>query len=146
MSLFPATIRCSLLNVGRGVLVQQVNCRGKMGKGLALALREQWPKVFEDYQLKFQSVGWRPGDAQFVQVASDIWVANLAGQDRYGREPGVVYTRYPDLGRALKLADNFAHAQALPLYVPYGLGCGLAGGDWETVCELLPAGTIVCRL
>lgn len=137
-------IRRSLLDAPKGVLCHQVNCRGRMGKGLALAIKEKWPRVFDAYMRKFRSPGWRLGDAQVVQVAADLWVANLAGQDTYGRDP-ILYTDYAALGRALQVADRFAVEHNLPLFVPDGIGCGLAGGDWKHVLGLLPPGTTICQ-
>ena len=143
----PATtlLKGNLLDVSRGVLCHQVNCRGRMGKGLALAIKEKWPRVHHEYQRKHQTTGWRLGDAQMVQVGEGLWVANLAGQDGYGAD-GRLYTDYAALSRALGVAAAFAQKHALPLHVPYGIGCGLAGGDWRRVGALLPVGTIVVRL
>lgn len=140
----PHVIQGSILDVRRGVLAHQVNCRGKMGAGLAKAIRDRWPRVFFEYRRKLESRGWRVGDCQCIQVEKDIWVANVAGQDAYGREPRL-YTNYDGLRRGLLVAKQKADALGLPLYVPHGIGCGLAGGDWALVSDLLPSGTVVVR-
>jgi O-acetyl-ADP-ribose deacetylase (regulator of RNase III) len=42
------SVNIDLLGVQRGVIVQQVNCRGAMGRGLALSIRQKWPNVYSE--------------------------------------------------------------------------------------------------
>lgn len=69
----------------------------------------------------------------------------MAGQLSYGQSGK--YTDYEALYLCLKTIDCVARDLKRPLYVPYGLGCGLAGGDWEIVYPLItehcPSATIV---
>lgn len=121
-----------LLEVTHGVVAQQVNCRGAFGAGLALATRKRFPAVADAY---FKKRDWKLGDVLFVEVASDHVHALLAGQDRYGR--GGRFTDYAALETALRKAQQFAEPLRLPLFLPYGIGCGLAGGEWQVVSEII---------
>lgn len=68
-----------------------------------------------------------------VQVAPQLYVANLFGQSSFGRDKR--QTNYAALGTALFRAMK-EHPDAT-FRVPYGLGCRLAGGNWATVLNLI---------
>lgn len=130
-------VNTDLLGIQRGVIVQQVNCRGAMGRGLALAIRQKWPIVNSEYRKMFSAGELKLGSVQFVKVAPELYVCNLAGQDRWG-------TNSPktDLG-AYSLAWPIVSLEAekldLPVYAPWMFGCGLAGGDWSVVQPIIEA-------
>lgn len=118
----------NILNIKNGIIVQQVNCRGVMGGGLALQIRNKWPVVYKEYRNKRK---WELGDFQIIGVEPNIWVANVAGQFDFGHNK--CHTDYEAWKRVLpKLAK-------LPrqLYFPYKIGCGLAGGDWDVMLPLI---------
>jgi len=36
----------------------------------------------------------------------------------------------------------------MPIYIPFGIGCGLGGGDWEEVVKLLEedaTNAVICK-
>lgn len=107
------------------IICHQVNCRAAMGAGLARQIRDKWPVVFEEYVKVCNPK--KLGDFQVVQVA------NLFGQSSFGRDKR--QTNYAALGTALFRAMK-EHPNAT-FRVPYGLGCGLAGGNWVTVLNLI---------
>lgn len=113
------------------IICHQVNCRAAMGAGLARQIRDKWPVVFDEY-MKVCSPK-KLGDFQVVQVAPQLYVANLFGQSSFGRDKR--QTNYAALGTALFRAMK-EHPNAT-FRVPYGLGCGLAGGNWVTVLNLI---------
>lgn len=122
-----------------GVIVcHQVNCKGVMGAGLALQVRNMHPGIYSLYQDKCRQIAagiGGLGDVQFCSAlsSSGYIVANVFGQDQYGR--GRCYTDYDALRKA------FTHiATGFPTYtvrIPYMIGCGLAGGDWKVVSEII---------
>lgn len=120
------------------IVCHQVNCQGKMGAGLALEIRRKHPEVYESYKARCDAEQARLGDVQLCDVSSDYGyiIANVFGQDGYGRDR--CYTDY----KALYKAFTFLHTifpYAL-IRVPYGMGCGLAGGNWTAVrCVILYA-------
>ena len=113
------------------IICHQVNCRAAMGAGLARQIRDKWPIVFDEY-VKVCSPK-KLGDFQIILVAPQLYVANLFGQLNYGR--GERQTNYAALTAALFGAMK-EHPGAT-FRVPYGLGCGLAGGNWVTVLNLI---------
>ena len=113
------------------VICHQVNCCGVMGAGLAKQIRDKWPVVFDEYK-KICGTD-RLGDSQTVQVAPQLYVANLFGQLNYGRDKR--QTNYAALAAAI-FGEMKVHPNAT-FRIPYGLGCGLAGGNWVTVLDLI---------
>lgn len=123
----------------RAVIVcHQVNCKGVMGAGLALQVRRKHPGVYRLYRDKCSQIAagiGGLGDVQFCSVLADAGyvVANIFGQDRYGK--GECFTNYDALWKAFRtIAATFpAHV----IRIPYKLGCGLAGGDWSVVSAII---------
>ncbi len=138
-------IEGNILNIENGMICHQVNCQGVMGAGLALQIKNKWPQAYKDYRKAFDEGMLFLGNTITSRVSATLYVAHMCGQDRYGRKPGKVYTDYVALAVCLGLL-NFVEA-GIPVYIPYGLGCGWAGGDWELVSQMiedtLPDATII---
>lgn len=130
-----------LLSVEQGIILHQVNCQGKMNSGVAKAIREKWPVVFEEYLDHCHSGVVAEdvlGTAQVIKVGTDLWVANLFGQLNYGYD-GRRYTSYDALDSGLAAVaawmfeNNFTSADAHhPL-----LGSDRGGACWGVVAALI---------
>lgn len=116
-----------------GVIAHGVNCQGVMGSGVAKALRDKWPVIFETYSLLPKG---KPmlGLANMVRVGDrdELFVVNCFTQIFYGvggkfADPDAIET---SLSQAFMWAD-FYH---LPLYMPK-IGAGLGGLDWKEEVE-----------
>ena len=66
-----------------------------------------------------------------------ITVASIFGQRAPGRG---LMTDYDALALGLQKLGKYSLEKGRPLYLPYGIGCGLAGGDWRTVSTLIENG------
>jgi O-acetyl-ADP-ribose deacetylase (regulator of RNase III) len=145
------TIKQNILEVTSGIICHQVNCKGVMGSGIALSIKNKWPVVYEQYIRRYRAngEGWFPGDIQIVPVTSDLSVCNMAGQDGYGRgevqtDEGAVDEMFFQLAEAVFYMDDLPS-----IYIPYKMGCGLAGGHWITYLEIVEKyvpDAIICRL
>lgn len=126
----------SVLDATEDIILHQVNCQNVMGAGVAKALYTRWPVVKETYHTFCRNAHTEHilGSCQVVQVEANKYVANIFGQLNYGRNGGR-YTSYEALNAAFYyLVCNYSdHSIA----IPHGLGCGLAGGDWEIVYKLI---------
>lgn len=78
------------------------------------------------------------------QIHQDtLYVANVAGQYGYGTDKR--HTDFNALATGLKRVNAWATQQNLPVYIPSGLGSGLAGGrtqaekneTWSRVQEIV---------
>ena len=131
------TVHGSILDAKEKYICHQVNCRNAMGSGLAKALYEKWPCVKTSYHAVASKFISSPrellGKFQLVYVEDDQYVINVYGQLDYGRDKIVIYTDYDALRRAF---TGMAHLDG-DFAFPYGFGCGLANGDWETVYGLI---------
>lgn len=119
-------------------ICHQVNCRGVMGAGLALQIRSRWPVVYRRYLgFCYGGDGNKLGTYQEILVEPKLYIVNLFGQDGYGR--GKRQTNYAALAAALfsLFRDCAQKNQDAIIRLPYGLGCGLAGGDWDTVLAII---------
>lgn len=81
--------------------------------------------------------GNKLGTYQEVLVEPKLYVVNLFGQNGYSR--GERQTNYAALAAALFsfFRDCAQKYQDVTIRLPYGLGCGLAGGDWDTVLDII---------
>ena len=122
-------IKKNILTVNNGIICHQVNCKGKMGAGIALKIRKKWPVVYEQYLSECLTGKIQLGSVQMVKISPLLCVANLAAQDGYGKNKR--YTNYVALMSCFfdlqKISDNMK----LQIYIPYKIGCSNAGGDWE---------------
>ena len=134
----------NLLNAPQKVIAHQVNCQGKMGSGVAKAIRDKYPKVYETYLNTCAynlSNGNSPehlgGEADFIKINDNREVVNLYGQINYGYN-GKRYTNYALLALALdKMFFLLDEAGDREVAIPYKMGCDRGGANWTFVEELL---------
>lgn len=129
-------IKANLLNQKNCIIVQQVNCQGVMGKGLALSIKNKYSKVYTKYKALCSSKSSNEllGGVLYV-TDKNVVIANIFGQNGYGY--GCKYTDYFALKRGLEHIAVVSKQTNLPVYLPYKIGCGLAGGDWNKVQDII---------
>lgn len=142
----------NLLNSNCKVICHQVNCMGIMGAGIAKQIKDKWPNVAEEYKdfcnYMLITTGTRHsllGKCYLSKIDSERLVANIFSQYDYGRINGsTCYTDYEDLDialtnlkRHLTSIYNKEYLRQVTIGFPYNFGCGLAGGDWNTVLNIL---------
>lgn len=127
-----------------GIIAHQVNSLGVMGRGLALQIRTRWPVAYQAYR-KWCKSGKRLGKTLVVQTEPDLMIANVCAQEVWGHGR---QTDYEALDRALaNLATQVL--DGTPVYFPYWMGCGLAGGSWNKVLPIIARhfpDAIICRV
>lgn len=126
-------INRDITTIDRGVIAHGVNCQGVMGSGVARALRDKWPIVYEDY--KICPTGRQMlGRAYKVEIVPDqLYVANCYTQVFYGYNG-----RFADVDAiesALWYAYEWADFHHLDVYMPK-IGAGRGGLDWDK--EIVP--------
>lgn len=123
--------------VSVGIIAHQVNCQGAIGAGVSGVICNQYPMVKDDY-IDICSVSDKEdlfGGMQIVPVTGTLKVANIFSQFNYGNsaKTGIVYTDMDKLIYSLKnLRETYPDEI---IYVPYKIGCGLAGGNWDEFIE-----------
>lgn len=128
-------IKGDLLNAREAIIAHQVNCFGIAG-GLAQSVFEKWPEAELEYKQIVEKTGeYMLGVTQFTKQQTDGHIiANVFGQLYPGND-----TRYHELGKALRHLAVMAEMLRLPVALPYKLGCGIGGGSWEKVKEMIEA-------
>ena len=130
-----------LEDVKQGMIVQQVNAQGVMGGGIALAIREKWPLVWDTYSSVIKQRTPDKGASYmgmviYVQAARGLYIANIVSQQFFGRD-GKRYTSYDALDIGLNKVRDFAERNNID-HIHYPLiGCGLGGGDWSIVSAII---------
>ncbi len=136
-----------ILTVSEGIICHQVNTKGVMGAGLALAIKTKWPEAYEHYRSEYEAGRLNLGEVVLSAVDNPLWVAHLAAQESYGSGVQTDYVAFRASLRHLRLLrDNVL--RGLDIYLPYRIGCGLAGGDWDTVLAIIKEelpDAIICR-
>jgi O-acetyl-ADP-ribose deacetylase (regulator of RNase III) len=103
-----------------------------MGSGLAKAIRDKYPQVYEHYRAEFELGVLQLGYTSYIQVDENKYISNICGQYSYGRD-GKRYTDYEALRTGLEDVKIMAQALKVSVVLPANLGCGLGGGDWNGV-------------
>lgn len=121
---------------GCQVICHQVNCQGVIGAGLAKEIVECWPEVKRDYMALCAEVDADDllGTYILTPVEEGV-IVSIFGQVYYGRDKNRCYTSYGALTCAFHLIHECLHAKKIA--IPYGIGCGLAGGDWDVVMKII---------
>lgn len=121
-----------ITTVQRGIIVHGVNCQGRMGSGVALAIRNKWPEAYNRYMMLCRNTTKKENllhTSQFVIVDEDLYVGNLFTQVFYGYD-GKKYADLQAVKRTLEDAFKFAKGLQLPLYMPK-IACTRGGLNWE---------------
>lgn len=123
---------------GNKIIVHICNDIGGWGKGFVMAISKRWKKPEQQYREWFKSQeNFTLGQVQFVQVADDLWVANLIGQHKINKdEQGNAPIRYEAVLSGLEKVGQFALEQSATVHMPR-IGCGLAGGTWDRIEPLI---------
>lgn len=125
----------------RDIIVHQVNCINVMGGGIAKAIAERYLNVKREYYKyvrSFKDSSELLGNVQFVDTYDDKIVANVFGQEFIRSSPRdkKVYTVTDALLNGLRQVKALAEKNNYTIAIPYGIGCGMANGDWN---EIRPA-------
>lgn len=121
------------------IIAHQVNCQGVMGAGVAKQIRDKYPEANAKYEEFCESCINHPkfmlGKTQFVKATNEKTseskiIANMFAQLNYGSQCKL-YTDYDALRKCLTKLKEFGPDMSIA--IPYGVGCGLGGGDWNGV-------------
>jgi hypothetical protein len=112
-------------------IVHQTNCESTYAMGLAKYIFQQYPSA-NTYFAGYKRV---PGT-----VSIHDRIVNLYGQNKPGksRTNAQTHNRLTWFTRGLaELSDILTNNGASIAYFPYGIGCGMAGGNWNTYHDIL---------
>lgn len=126
------------------IILHQVNCAGVMGAGLAKQIRQKYPSVYNryrDFALGYDfSANQLLGFSLFTSINLDEklpFIVNCFAQDEFGRDK--VQTNYEALNDCFLDVELICRQSydCCTIAIPDHIGCGLAGGDWSIVHEMI---------
>lgn len=132
----------NILDYDKDIIIQQVNCQGVMGGGLAKQILMRYPEVpkeYRDYWVKqintYSSSEEFLGNVLYVNTYDGKLIANVFGQNhiRKGFGDKTVYTQEWALLKGIDEVKNKAYELGLSVAIPTFIGCGLANGDWNSI-------------
>ncbi len=123
---------------GINVIAQNCNCQSVFGTGLALQIKNRYPKAYQvdkTHYAVYQNKGvGQLGSYSAVNLDNGNIIINLYGQEGYGTATRQL--NYEAIYKAMEtVARNMAknsHKQ-YALGFPYLMGAGLAGGSWMVI-------------
>lgn len=132
-----------LLKSDCNIIAHQANCKSTMGSGIAVQIKKLYPEACRadhDFHLPPQKRLGKFSVAKTYSQNGEILIGNLYGQYDYGTYQ--VQTNYAALENAL--TDFIEYIAKGPytklntkIGLTYNIGCGLAGGDWTVVKEII---------
>lgn len=125
-----------------GIICHQTNYHGVMGAGIAAAIRhklltrQQYAEYVNTCMVEGRDL---LGRVQYFKCRNDVIVANCFCQDeaRQTTEDDDTITSYGDMRRCLKHVRGMAERGSKRVCIPYKMGCGIAGGDWNKVRSII---------
>ena len=116
---------CTVFDVPAQTLINTVNCVGVMGKGLALACKQRFPEMYEEYRRVCDAGQLRPGCLQLWKGPAQ-WVLNFPTKQHW-RNPSQI--EWIEDGLRV-LAKNYQAMGITSINVP-PLGCANGGLNFE---------------
>lgn len=131
-----------LLKADLPVIAHQTNCLGVMGGGIAKSIKNRWSNVFTQYKSLCTNVVDKHKLLGRTQICptNDTpikEVANLFGEYSFTESVAPYENRHTDYDALRNALASLKEKLIILGYdkvgIPYKLGCGLAGGDWDGV-------------
>lgn len=111
-----------------------VNCRGVMGAGIALPIKNLYPnEMFDTYKAICDEGRLRPGMVWPYSAPGLPRLYNLASQDDLGAD-----ARLDALWSSVSLALVDCWRNGIPRLALPQVGCGIGGLEWSTVKMVAP--------
>ena len=122
------------------VICHCCNALGAWGKGFVVPLGQKYPIAREKYLkfIKMTKEENRLGSVSFAKVTDNIIVANIIGQYNIYPKEGKIPLDYEALEKGFRSVIEMFQTNNIPFTVHMPkIGCGLAGGDWNRVEEII---------
>ena len=131
-----------LLKVRSGIICHQVNYYGVMGGGVAAAIADKilTAEQYAAYSNYCRQAGRTAlGNVQLLGNVPGLVVANMFCQDEAKPQLDGKYdiTDYEAMLTCFIRIRDLAEAHNMTVHIPHRIGCGIAGGDWNLVRQLI---------
>jgi len=114
-------------------IIHGCNSHGVMGSGVAKAIRDMYPKAYQDYNDAYNSYGLELGDIIVSVQENERVIHNAVTQKDYGRDSSRVYVSYWAIAEVFRKINQWGIREiAMPK-----IGSGLANGDWNVISAII---------
>lgn len=135
-----------ILSAERGIIVHGCNSQGVMGSGIAVQIKNKWPRCYEIYR---DFCNGEPDKKNLLGSVvpyavpdSELVIVNAITQLNFGKD-GKKYVSYSAVLNAFKMVAESAKFSQLPVHYPL-IGAGLGGGDWAVISEIIDSAFAEC--
>jgi O-acetyl-ADP-ribose deacetylase (regulator of RNase III) len=145
----------NLLDVTEGIIAHGCNCKGVMGSGVARAIRDTYPKVYDEYASLCHDASASGtdllGENQYCRVEEsryglfdELVVVNMFTQNSFGSD-GRRYVSYDAVDTCfaslVKKMKKHGWMDGIDtIHIPQ-IGSGLGGGKWSIIESIIDAHT-----
>lgn len=144
--------RSHTISESKIALVHQCNCFCSMGAGIARQVRDNYPAAYEADLKTTHGDRSKMGTFSYAEVAPNRYICNLYSQYDVGTDSRK--TNYEAVYSGLEKIKTWVLQNNINyLLIPYGIGCGLGGGDWNIIYSMLSSlftgnkpNVIICKL
>lgn len=144
-------INKDITTVENGIILHGCNAQIAMKSGVALALRNKYPIIYDKYKelcLSFSNDFQRLGQCSVVEINKNLTIINIISQLFYGYG-GERYSDYSAINQAFSnIRDSFPSPDTI-FYLPYKIFSDRGGADWNIVSKMIDfyfPDAIVCSL
>lgn len=133
--------------ISPAIIIHVVNDENVMGAGVAKSLYEKWPEVKRDYHAAFEDATpvspVQLGDVLVTEIQDSpgLYLLSLVAQRGYAKETSLegkqCFLDYGALEKCISNVVRFQTSKQCSVYLPFFMGCGLAGGNWDKVAKLV---------
>lgn len=129
----------NLFSAPNGIICHQVNCKGNMGRGVAKTFKEKYSQTFELYASfchKYDPTELL-GKIMFRAEYDGKWTCCMFAQDDWrGHGCNTNYAAFRECCNAIKYRIEALQSDMI-INMPYRIGAGLGGGDWQIIYSIL---------
>ena len=124
----------NILNCNENIIVHQVNAQGIMGGGVARQLANQYLGLEREYsefcELHSNNYNQLKGQVFKIMIQGKMIMNMFSQKTNFD-------TDYEMMKMALEEIKEYAKSFNLTICMPYGIGCGIAKGDWNIVYKII---------
>jgi len=124
----------NLLNANELCLVHGCNMQGRMGAGIAKAIRNIFPEAYTTYRKEYETNGLQLGNVVWAE-SNDKLIANGVTQEFYGRD-NKCYIDYNAINKVMEKVHQNAAIEGFSVALPL-IGAGLGGGSWKKIAGII---------
>ena len=124
----------NILECNENIIVHQVNTQGIMGGGVARQLANRYINLEKEYsefcKLYDNDYNKLKGQVFKIMIEGKIIMNMFSQKENFD-------TDYEAMKIALEEIKEYAKSFKLSVAIPYGIGCGIANGDWNIVYKII---------